>query len=278
MEKQDILRLIRGSSRLFLFSLLQIAAQRADIAVTGAYLSDDAVGYWNTAMVLALLPQTLIVPAFYQVLYPLFARYQGEPEKMVRAYRVGTYLLVMLEVPIYAFLMINFTDLTVWVLGPKWAISGELASALCIYCILDPFSIFGSTIIMARKKENHLLIFMLAGLIIIVGFGVWLLPLYNLFGLVLARYAMIIANIFILIPTVREFGSKNVFTFDLVLIYLSVPVIVGISYLFDDPAVRLIVTMAAMGLSMALLSLKILPVAREFLEPALERFIKKEPE
>jgi len=274
LDHGDIGRLIRGSSRLLILSLLEILFHQVDIGITGAFLTEAEVGLWNMAMVLVLLPSTLIETAFYQVLYPLFSRYKEEPQKIIRAYRTSTFAIAGIEVPLYATLFVSFPQLTVWILGPRWAAAGDLAQLLCIYCILDPFSVFGQTLIKAQGKDWTLVRFLSLSVAMMVLFGLVLVPRYQLMGIVLARYAVFFGDLYLILALVREIGSRNLFTRELGLLYLSFPLIVALGSLAESPGWKLGITSATGLLVMMMAAWKIAPTAREFLQPLFQKFFR----
>jgi len=272
LARGDIGLLVRGSSRLFFLGLLGILFHQADTGVAGTFLSIRDVGYWNMAMAIVLLPVNFLEAGFSQVLFPLFSRFKEDPAKIIRAYRASTFFIMGIEVPLYAFLFVHFPRLTVWILGPQWAVAGDLAQLLCFYCILDPFSVFGHIMVLAKGKDWPLISWQACSVLGMVLFGLWLAPSFQLLGMTIARYAVFFGSPFVIAALVREIGSRNVFPPALALLYLSFPLIVWLGSISDSPGLKLALTSAAALLVMAVMVWRLAPTAREFLQPVWQKY------
>jgi hypothetical protein len=93
-------------------------------------------------------------------------------------------------------------------------------------------------------------------------------------GIVLARYAVFFGDLYLILALVREIGSRNLFTRELGLLYLSFPLIVALGSLAESPGWKLGITSATGLLVMMMAAWKIAPTAREFLQPLFQKFFR----
>ena len=54
-----------------------------------------------------------IVPAITRTLYPALVAYQSEPKRLAEAYRLATLLVLALEAPVAAFLLVTVIEKSV---------------------------------------------------------------------------------------------------------------------------------------------------------------------
>ena len=123
-ERGNTWDLVRHSLPLALIWFLAIFVQRVDTLILGRRVSAEVIGEYFFAYSIAVLVTITIVPAITRTLYPALVAYQSEPDKLAEAYRLATLLVLALEAPVAAFLLVNpETSLRIlggsqWVLAP----------------------------------------------------------------------------------------------------------------------------------------------------------------
>ena len=105
------------------FTLARISgdvAIQGDNLIVGRWLGAEALGLYDRAYQLMLLPATLLGQVLDSVLFPAMAKVQHEPERLATAYRRGVALIALLVLPMSAAIFVLAPELIHVLLGPAW--------------------------------------------------------------------------------------------------------------------------------------------------------------
>lgn len=102
-------------SRVFNFFALQ-----GDYMVVGRWLGPAALGFYNRAYLLMNMSDKILGNVLNVVLFPAFAKVQGDPQRLAHAYRRGAALSALLFLPISVAAVILAPELIAVILGPGW--------------------------------------------------------------------------------------------------------------------------------------------------------------
>ena len=102
-------------------SLFNHIARNADNFIIGRYLGPEALGFYSRAYNLATIPKEMTVSIFGSVLFPSFARMQGNIIRQSDAYFKSINAIVLVTFPMSLILLISAPELVDFVYGAKWA-------------------------------------------------------------------------------------------------------------------------------------------------------------
>lgn len=239
--------LIMGSKYLLFMALLGVIGSQIDIGIVGTLLSAKKTGYYFMAFSLILYPSNIIESAVHNVIYPTFAHYQKDRVKLGEIYLLATSSVMALEVPIYTLLFFGAPILVEIFLGKIWLPIVPLVRILSFLSIIDPFSMFGQSLLKAVKQDRLLSGALIAGTLVLVLASVILTKTYGLYGTAIARY-MIFGNILIILG-VRQCIKKHFTALvrRLVVIYVGSFAIIGTLFLvssgYFSPGAGLIISL-----------------------------------
>jgi O-antigen/teichoic acid export membrane protein len=137
VDRQAASDLMAFGRPMFLSRALEIALDRIDRLLVGAWLGNVPLGLYNQARVLAettaVATRTLSPLAFN-----LYARLQGEPERLTRASGVLNYLLVRSLLAVSATLLVFPAETVRLLLGAEWLAAAPMLRWLAPYAVLLP--------------------------------------------------------------------------------------------------------------------------------------------
>jgi O-antigen/teichoic acid export membrane protein len=122
-----------------------IVGYNLGVAQVGIY----TIGQRLYAQVIDLFPETA-----NRVLMPAFARVQGEPERLTRAFLEAQQLASITTFPMFAGLILTAPDLIVLLLGPRWISSALFLQILCLGGFSAAANYFTPTAWLARGRSD----------------------------------------------------------------------------------------------------------------------------
>ncbi len=187
-ERGQTWTLIRHSLPLGSIWFLAIFVQRVDTLILGRRFDSDVIGHYFFAYTVALLVTVTLVPAITRTLYPALIAYRSEPAKQAEAYRLATLLILAIEAPVAAFLLVN-PETSILILGGKeWTLAPAYLRVLALAPLMDPFSRLGGELLKAFHKDFHWIASVALTLVSFVGFGFLLTGLWGPVGMAWANF------------------------------------------------------------------------------------------
>lgn len=198
-------QLIRFGANLSVFSLLNFFSNQLGAIVTGAWLGAGAAGHFNRAQQLLTLTGNGLMQPIGQTALPMLSRYQNSPTD----YRLY-YLSLLQRTSLFfgalgAFVIIAGDAVTMILLGPKWALAGEMYRWFGLSIIAVGMASQTGNVLISQNRTTELRhwgfgdAFIRAGA---SGFGV-------LLGAVGVAAAFGVATLFITVPIVGWIVSRK---------------------------------------------------------------------
>jgi PST family polysaccharide transporter len=116
----EIRELLRYGSGFTLARVFNYGAGQGDNLVVGRVLGIGALGYYNRAFKLMLIPVTYFATVTTRVFFPVMSRLQGEQSRLRAAYLTGAAVLGLVSAPLGALMVVLAPEIVGVVLGPKW--------------------------------------------------------------------------------------------------------------------------------------------------------------
>lgn len=131
------------SGSLYGFNFINYWGRNADNLIVGKFFGAPALGAYNRAYALMLLPITQINSIISQVIFPALSSIQGDKERVKRIYLRAIGIVTFLGFPIMMGLMVVAKPFVLTVYGPKWI---EVAGILQILAPVGAMQVlFNST-------------------------------------------------------------------------------------------------------------------------------------
>jgi PST family polysaccharide transporter len=134
------------------FKLLNLTSQRIDKLMIGSLLGKEALGFYDVAWRIFHAMTRLLTSVMNRVAFPVFARLQGEPERLRGAFYEATQLTSLVTFPAFFGLAALAPDVLPWAFGPKWAGSVPVMQVLAFVGILQSLSHFNGSLIKGAGK------------------------------------------------------------------------------------------------------------------------------
>ncbi len=187
-ERGTTLQLLRHSLPLGTIWFLAIFVQRADNLILGVRFDADVIGHYSFAYTVALLVTVTLVPAITRTLFPALVAFKDEPKKQAEAYRLATLLILAIEAPVAAFLLVN-PETSILILGGKnWVYAPIYLRVLALAPLMDPFSRLGGEMLKVFHKDWNWILSVSLTLASFVGFGLLFTAKWGPVGMAWANY------------------------------------------------------------------------------------------
>lgn len=135
---QDARWLLRFALPLWFGSLATAWVLKYDDLVVGQLRGKAALGYYDRAYWLALLPLAFVTGVLTRVSFPLYARLQGDRAQLSEAFRIASGATLRLAGPLALGLALALPDFLVVARLERWLPMTPLVRWLMVYAILRP--------------------------------------------------------------------------------------------------------------------------------------------
>ncbi len=187
-ERGNTWRLVRHSLPLGSIWFLAIFVQRVDTVILGLRFDAEEIGHYYFAYFVAVLVTVTLVPAITRTLYPALVAFESEPDKQAEAYRLATLLILAIEAPVAAFLLVN-PETSIRILGgTRWVLAPGYLQVLALAPLADPFSRLGGELLKVFHKDLVWIASVGLTLLSFIGFGWTFTGLWGAVGMAWANY------------------------------------------------------------------------------------------
>ncbi len=186
------------------FGVLEYIFQNGDDVVVGKTLGEGALGIYQMAYKLAILPISEVADVFGKATLPIFADIADDKKKLRLGVLYTTLAVFILLLPIISLLFIAPKFVIQILLGNQWLAAASVLPILAIYAMIRALLNPALTAIVAMKKQE------VRTLTSLVGTGVLFIcifPLLQMYGLPGIGIATIIASL-ATVPIVVYYSFK----------------------------------------------------------------------
>src|SRR6202011_4350694 len=134
----------------------------ADNLLIGRYLGSSALGIYAVAYNVMFAPVIRITQPAQQVLFPAFARLQGDPARVLSAWLRGNRLLTALTLPAFLGMAIIAPDFVPVVLGKRWNEAVPVLQLLSLSGIAISIEQLNASVLQGMGQAGTLLKYMVA--------------------------------------------------------------------------------------------------------------------
>lgn len=177
VQGRHLRRLLGFGSALTGVGIMGAFINQFDNAVVGRVLGATQLGFYSIANRLPYLFIISLAAATGQVLFPAFARLQGED--MVRGFLTSLRYTALVALPLTAVLVTLAEPLTIAAFGPRWRPAITATQVLCIWALMSPVSMVCGNAFKSRGRGRLLLalavpqaVALIAGSLLLVNQGI----------------------------------------------------------------------------------------------------------
>lgn len=180
-----------------------------DDIVVGKLLGAGALGYYDMAHKLSLLPMTEVSDVVMKVTLPLFVKMSDDTKRMKRAFIRSFIAMSFFVIPVSLILFVFSEQVITIVLGEQWLAASNLLRVLAIFGAIRALSLSILPPFYAKQKQEIVTYINLVGFI---GLSVTIVPFVSLWGLVGAAYSSLlglIVSIPIILYSLKKLFETN---------------------------------------------------------------------
>lgn len=202
-KRYQIMQIFHRGKWVTAAGLFDYLYENFDTIVVGRMLGAGALGVYQLAYAIAVVPLNEIGKVFVHVVTPVMIRFSDDSGRLQNSFLKTIGSVVILSVP-WVCVLFFFPHLFVLLLGSKWAQISSIFPILAIVGIVRSLSGTSSAVFLSKKKQNFITV---TTLITILGLSISIIPLVNRFGIVGAALAGLIGSLSA-VPVVIYFVIK----------------------------------------------------------------------
>jgi O-antigen/teichoic acid export membrane protein len=172
----DVKSQLKFGGNLAGFNILNYLQRNVDNLIVGKMSGNSALGLYNKAYQLLMLPVNQISTPMSNVAVPALSRLQKEPERYRSYYRKAIEMITCVSMPIVAMLFVLADDLILTLLGKNWASASVIFRWLVPAAFIGTFNVAtGWVYTSLGRTDRQLLMALVVSPITIAGFfiGAW---------------------------------------------------------------------------------------------------------
>jgi len=179
------------------FNMVNYFSRNLDNILIGRFIGSDALGLYQKAYQILMLPITQIRDPLNSVGIPALSSLQNQPEKYRNYYREYLFLLSFFSMPIVVFLFFTSEHIILFLLGENWMAAAPIFQLLAITAFIQPVASTRGMVMISCGKSTRYFYWGLWNALFVVAaftFGIQ----WGVTGLVIAYTAV---NYLILVPS-----------------------------------------------------------------------------
>jgi lipopolysaccharide exporter len=199
IDRESLIELMRFARGMFGLPILAFISFQAPILVLGKIVSDEQLGLYSYATMLAFFPVMIYTKMISPVLLPAFSKKQDDKNALCRGLLNAAYLTAVFGILVASYLACCSSELLCIIYKPVYASMAFPFAVLCIDIVIRTEAAILAGLYMAVGKPNLHRRFSILRAIAIIGF---IYPASVYFGPMGAATVIILSNLFILIMQV----------------------------------------------------------------------------
>ncbi|MDO8487814.1 MAG: oligosaccharide flippase family protein [bacterium] len=172
------------------FGLFDYVFSTIDNVVVGRLLGSSALGIYQNAYKLSLLPGTQVNDIYYKTTTPVYVKMREELKNLTRAVTLGTSGLVAIQIVVGFAIYILADPLVRFILGPNWLAAIPAVKVLAILSAVRGAAFSFNSLFVALQKQKYVALMTLVSMVVM---SILIVPWVNRFGLVGAAWAATVA-------------------------------------------------------------------------------------
>jgi PST family polysaccharide transporter len=154
-KAKDIMDLLTFGGNLTGFNVINYFSRRGDDILIGRFVGASALGLYEKAYQLLLLPLRQLNTPLTSVMIPTLSRTVDQPEKHKRIFKRTVEAITMLTMPMVAMLIMTSDWVILFILGPKWTGAASIFTLLGIVGLVQPVASATGWLFIAQNRTNE---------------------------------------------------------------------------------------------------------------------------
>lgn len=181
-----------------------------DDIVVGKILGTASLGIYQQAYRISSLPTTEVAEVFQRVTFPYFAKNSTDQKAVIKIYLKSITWTLVFILPVGIILFLFPHQVVQILLGENWLSVAPVIRVLAIFAVIKTITNSVFPILLGINRQDLVAYLTLTG---ILGLGISIYPLVNMYGLVGAAYSTIIGSVVMILPAVywlsKFLNNKN---------------------------------------------------------------------
>jgi PST family polysaccharide transporter len=145
-------------SNIVAMNMVNFLNRRSDDLMIGAVLGTEALGYYSVGYRILLLLTDVMTRTIESVAFPLFARIQGDVERLRRGFLMATQISAAIATPVFLGVAALAPQLISVAFGPGWEPAIPVMQVLALIGVLHASLFFNSTVLVATGRPRQALL------------------------------------------------------------------------------------------------------------------------
>lgn len=192
LERVKLKKVISRGKWITAYGIFNYAYENIDDMAVARILNQSALGIYQVAYKISSLPITEVSQVFGRVTFPLYRKIADDKKRLRKAFLKATLMMAVLIIPFSALIFLFSRQIVLIVLGPNWLGAVGILKLLAIHGGLRGLSYPLMSVFLAVNKQEYITWVTLLGL---SALGLTIIPLINLYGIIGAGIATIIASL-----------------------------------------------------------------------------------
>lgn len=183
------------------YGFFNYIAQEGDNILVGKLLGSSALGIYQMAYKISILPISEVTDVVSKVVFPIYSRIEDNKRRLIKAFLKSTLVVSLLTILIGTILYLFTEEIVLLILGKSWLVSVPVLKVLAIYGVLR--AIFGSAsaLFLGVGKQKYVTIMTLGRFL---GLALTIIPFVSIFGLIGAAFSALF-SVIVEIPIIIYF-------------------------------------------------------------------------
>lgn len=204
IEKKYIFQIFHQGKWITISGIFNYLYHNIDNIVVGRLLGTSALGLYETAYNISMLPIVKVSDVVSKVTFPVYSLISADRVRLRVAFLKSIIFLSIITIPFGIILFIFPHQIVSLVLGPKWLGMTGVLQILVIFGVIRAISGSSSALLLSVGKQKYV---MLVTLVSLAGLAVTIVPLVNKFGIYGAGIAALIGSL-VSLPFMFYFSIK----------------------------------------------------------------------
>ncbi len=196
IEKDKIKEIIHQGKWVTLSGIFNYLFHNGDNIVVGRILGVTALGYYDTAYKISMLPITEVGNVIQQVTLPVYSKIHTDKKRLWKAFMKTIIGVSLLTIPMGILFIVFTQQIIMLLLGAKWLPAVPVLQVLTIFGVIRAISSTPVSLFYAIGNHSYVTVITLVSFL---AMALTIIPFITWYGLLGAGYAAIFAT-FVAVP------------------------------------------------------------------------------
>lgn len=203
--KTDYLKeLLHKGKWITAYGIFNYFGENGDNIVVGRVLGSSALGIYQMAYKISILPISEVSDVISQVVFPVYTKIEGDTERLIKAYFKTMVMIIMGVFTVGGIIFLFPVEVVRIILGPQWLSAVPVLKILAIYGILRTIAGPSSALFLSKGKQNYIAVMAFTRFTVLI---LTIYPFVLAYGMVGAGYSALF-SVLVEFPVIIYFILK----------------------------------------------------------------------